>query len=122
MVTEITWRRMCDPPLLGCTPVVIDCIDVGGEDEAIRSHFLGQERAGPVLVDHRFHSMQFSMIVIGRGNSSSSGADHDDVVLQKPAHRSDFEDTFGKRVTAPLVGGWVNRCVNVLGGILPLLG
>ena len=88
---------MYDPPLLRCTPVVIDGIDVGGKDEAIRIHFLGQESTGPVLVDHRFHPVQFSLIVIGGGDSSPSRADYDDVVFQEPAYRSDFEDTFGKR-------------------------
>jgi len=71
-----TIGRCSDRALLGCTPVLIDRIDVGGQDQVVGSDPLGQERAGPVLVDHRLHSMQFSSIVIGCGNPSSSRTDH----------------------------------------------
>ena len=45
LVAEIAWSRMYDWALLGCTPVAIDRIDVSGQNQAIGSDPLGQERA-----------------------------------------------------------------------------
>src|SRR4029079_2431294 len=87
-------RRAIQPPLLGCAPVVVDAVDVGGHHEQVRFELAGKELAGEILVDHGLDATQCSLSSGDpcRRDSTATGADHHGLVIEQPADRSDLED------------------------------
>ena len=110
MTGQLVGGHPAEPPLLRGAPVQVDAVHVGGHQEQVRGHVLGQQLAGQVLVDDRFHAGQGTGCggrVHGR-DASAAGADDDGPAVQQPSDRLDLQDLPGPgRRHHPAPGGAV---------------
>ena len=88
-----------EPALLGCSPVLVDAVDVGGHQEQVGLDLAGQQLTGQVLVDHGLDTSERALLVGHEGSRdpTPTGADHEDPVVEQPADRPDLEDPLRRR-------------------------
>ena len=97
MTGQLLGGHPVEPPLPRGAPVQVDAVHVGGHQEQVRGHVLGQQLAGQVLVDDRFHAGQGAGCggrVHGRDAPAASADDHGPPV-QQPGDRLDLQDLPG---------------------------
>jgi hypothetical protein len=58
--------------LIGCAPVQVDAVDVGGDHQQVGLEFLRQQRGRQILVDDGLDALQLAVLVIHRGIATAA--------------------------------------------------
>ena len=74
------------------TPVKIDAIDVGQQEEAIRTQFTGEQRAGMVLVNHGLDAVQTAVVGARHRNAPATDANDDDASGRQQSDYGQFQN------------------------------
>jgi hypothetical protein len=87
-------RHLVQPPLLRGTPAQVDAVHVGGHEEEVGVHVLGQQFAGQVFVDDGFDARQVARTRrrVHRGDAAAASTDDHGPAVKQPADRLDLQD------------------------------
>src|SRR6185437_5037801 len=102
--------------------VAVDKVGICGDGEDIHPQARGQQGGGPVLINHRFHSLQCS-IAAHYGNAAATHGDNQHAVIDQIPDNLQFDDINGlggRNHTAVATGGILHDVPTK--GLLALLG